>query len=136
MQQLEDLSEHNIQFDSVPPRKILLSNDIMDPEVESSSLTMSQSEKSKRTILPAIGDKIKCNDPDTGEIEEFVMMNRAGKSGGKYKNWYNVRNLRSGICKSIDFSVIYGLERIINEVLFNACNSSELLKAQNKALEK
>ena len=38
--------------------------------------------------------------------------------------------------KSIDFSVRDSWERITIEVLFNTCNSSELLKAQNKALVK
>ena len=68
-------------------------------------------------------------DPDTYELSDYMVISRAGKATSINQYWLNVKNLQTGIMKSVDFEHSVEWTKIQEEILFSADNSPEILKA-------
>ena len=69
-------------------------------------------------------------DPDTNQQEEYVVISRAGKAGGRNKFWLNVKNVNTNAIKAIDFEKVKDWKHIANEHIFTMDLSHDVIQAQ------
>ena len=86
--------------------------------------------------MPKIRDRIQFIDPDTNELNEYLVISRAGKASGIYRHWLNVKNMKNGCMQSVDFDKISQWTPVHEEVMYSAENSQEVLQAQKDELDK
>ena len=86
--------------------------------------------------MPKIRDRIQFIDPDTNELNEYLVISRAGKASGIYRHWMNVKNMKNGCIQSVDFDKISQWTPVHEEVMYSAENSQEVLQAQKDELDK
>ena len=86
--------------------------------------------------MPKLRDRIQFIDPDTNEINEYLVVSRAGKANGIYRHWLNVKNMKNGRMQSVDFDKISQWTPVHEEVICSAENSQEVLQAQKDELDK
>ena len=67
-------------------------------------------------VCPNLGQRVKFVDPDSGLMQEFIAISRAGKATGKFANWRNVSNCTTNVIKSVDFSKIHQWEPVNCEI--------------------
>ena len=90
----------------------------------------------KLNYSPKIRDRIQFIDPDTNELNDYLVVNRAGKASGIYRNWLNVKNMKNGRMQSVEFDKISQWTPVHEEVMYSAENSQEVLQAQKDELDK
>jgi len=96
-----------------------------------------RSQEANRVIilLPKPNERVKILNKDTNTNESYVVISRAGKSGGAHENWFNVKNLTTNQVYSINFAeVCWSI--IQEEVLYSQENDPEILQAKLTELEK
>ena len=98
--------------------------------------TPSRLEVESFSKMPKIRDRIQFIDPDTNELNEYLVVSRAGKASGIYRHWLNVKNMKNGRMQSVDFDKISQWTPVHEEVMYSAENSQEVFQAQNDELDK
>ena len=113
-------------------------SDHTNSNIESSPNESGQSEEdvSISPILQRIRDQVQFVDPDTCELSDYMVINRAGKATAINQYWLNVKNLQNGIMNSVEFEQIKEWTKIQEEVLFSADNSPGVVKAQQDESDK
>ena len=85
------------------------------------SLVQSSDEPDNSTvqhnILTTMKSKIIYHNPDSKSWNEALVLGRAGKSSGKNKTWFNLKDLTNNKHLSVDFSQIKGWKNTEEEVL-------------------
>ena len=76
-------------------------------------------------VCPNLGQRVKFVDPDSGRMQEFIVVSRAGKSTGKFANWRNVSNCTTNAIKSVDFSIIDQWEPVNCEIAMAVSTSNQ-----------
>ena len=94
------------------------------------------SEVDGETIKFKVGQRIRGVASDTGEMLTGKILSRAGKSTGKYKNWFNVEK-DDGTIQSIDLQQgLQNVEEISEDTeLLVFFSSTEVMSAKEKEIE-
>ena len=80
--------------------------------------------------------KIIYHNPDLKSWNEALVLGRAGKSSGKNKTWFNLKDLTNNKHLSVDFSQIKGWKNTEEKVLIaDSRDNMEILQAKPTELE-
>ena len=102
-----------------------------EPTECSSSSTYTESKTvAPEVALPKVSERVRFIDPDTNQQEDYVVISRAGKAGGRHKYWLNVKNIKTNAIKSIDFEIIEEWNQIDDESAFTVDLSHGVIQAQ------
>ena len=67
-----------------------------EPTECSSSSTYTESKTVVPEVaLPKVSERVRFIDPDTNQQEDYVVISRAGKAGGRHKYWLNVKKYKN-----------------------------------------
>ena len=90
----------------------------------------------QHNILPTVKSKIIYHNPDSKSWNEALVLGRAGKSNGKNKTWFNLKDLTNNKHLSVDFSQIKGWKNTEEEVLIaDSHDNIEILQAKKTELK-
>ena len=90
----------------------------------------------QHNILPTVKSKIIYHNPDSKSWNEALVLGRAGKSNGKNKTWFNLKDLTNNKHLSVDFSQIKGWKNTEEKVLIaDSRDNMEILQAKPTELE-
>ena len=93
---------------------------------------------SDNSVKPKIKQHIKYKLIDSNDMSESQIINRAGKSGGKYSNWYNVKDRKTEKLSSINWDNVERWQPCneSDDVLYNVnFEPTSLSKAKLQELE-
>ena len=83
-----------------------------------------------------VGQRIQGLDTSSGEIISGKIISRAGKSGGKYKNCFNIKNDSDGNIDWYNLDNLSELKTVPDDVeMFIMFSSEEVIAAKNKEIE-
>ena len=71
----------------------------------------------KIRVVPSLGSKVTYEDSDRNEWKKAMILSRAGKSSGVNKYWFNIKDLKDGSVKSVDFENIKSWKNLDKQVL-------------------
>ena len=128
-----DCSESNAIYGTSNPTNLDKDADTLQTD---ETETPSQLEVESFPKMPKIRDRIQFIDPNTNELNEYLVVSRAGKASGIYRHWMNVKNMKNGRMQSVDFDKISQWTPVHEEVMYSAENSQEVLQAQKDELDK
>ena len=90
----------------------------------------------QHNILPTVKSKIIYHNPDSKSRNEAIVLGRAGKSNGKNKTWFNLKDLTINKHLSVDFSQIKGSKNTEKEFLIEDSHDNiEILKTKETELK-
>ena len=70
-------------------------------------------------MIPSVRSKTTYEDPESNLWKKAMVMSRVGKTIGKNKHWFNVKDLDDDSIKSVDFENINGWKNINEKVLLS-----------------
>ena len=89
----------------------------------------------KIRVVPSLGSKVTYEDSDRNEWKKAMILSRAGKSSGVNKYWFNIKDLKDGSVKSVDFENIKSWKNLDKQVLLCKNGTFDIVETKLEELE-